>query len=142
LSPSARQAWPSGRIIGSISMASSTAKRKHPRFEHFSQPLLPRRMYLRRVARHGGMALGFLTLSLLGGMLGYHLTAGLSGIDSFLNASMILTGMGPISPLPSTAAKLFSGFYALYSGIAFLTCVGVLFAPVLHRVLHKFHVSA
>jgi len=87
------------------------------------------------------MALGFLALSMLAGMVGYHHFAVLDWVDAFLNASMILTGMGPISPLPTDAAKIFAGLYALYSGIAFLTGVGVLFAPVLHRFLHKFHLG-
>ncbi|HKP98074.1 MAG TPA: hypothetical protein VJ385_20245 [Fibrobacteria bacterium] len=111
------------------------------RYEHFSQPLVPTGMFLRRLAGHGGVALAFLAFSLLGGMAGYHLAAGLPWVDSFLNASMILAGMGPIDPLPSDLAKWFAGFYALYSGIAFLTCIGLFFAPVFHRLLHKFHLN-
>ena len=111
------------------------------RYEPFSQPLLPTHAFLRRLVGHGGAVMLFLGLSLLAGMAGYHLTAGLSWLDSFLNASMILAGMGPVDPLPSDAAKLFSGFYALYSGIAFLSCVGLVFAPVLHRMLHRLHVN-
>lgn len=116
-------------------------KKSHPRFEHFSQPLVSTRVFSLRVARHGLFALSFLALSLLGGMLGYHVFAALNWVDAFLNASMILTGMGPISALPTDCAKIFSGLYALYSGIAFLTGIGVLFAPIIHRFLHKFHLG-
>ena len=94
-----------------------------------------------RVVKHGGMAVGVLTLSMLLGMIGYRAFAGLPWIDSFLNASMILTGMGPVNPMPSRAAKLFSGIYAIYSGVVFLTAMGLLFAPMLHRFLHKFHMD-
>jgi hypothetical protein len=93
------------------------------------------------VARHGGLVAVFLIFSLAIGMIGYHLIAHLSWIDSFVNASMILTGMGPVNPMPSRAAKLFSGLYAIYSGVGFLTAMGLLFAPVLHRFLHKVHMS-
>jgi len=74
-------------------------------------------------------------------MIGYHILARLNWIDAFLNASMILTGMGPINALPSSAAKIFSGLYAFYSGIAFLTGVGVFFAPIVHRFFHRFHLD-
>ncbi len=74
-------------------------------------------------------------------MLGYRSFANLSWVDSFLNASMILTGMGPVNHLDTNVAKLFAGFYALYSGIAFLTVAGILFAPILHRIIHKFHMK-
>ena len=75
------------------------------------------------------------------GILGYHYFGRLSWIDALLNASMILTGMGPVNRLDTDAAKLFASFYALFSGVAFLTFVGVLFAPVYHRFLHRFHLS-
>ena len=70
------------------------------------------------------------------GMPGYHFVARLNWIDSLYNSAMILTGMGPVDPMPDTAAKLFSSAYALFSGIVFLTTVAVLFTPVAHRVLH------
>jgi len=82
-----------------------------------------------------------LVFSISIGILGYHLFGGLSWIDSFLNASMILTGMGPVDHLETERGKLFSAFYALFSGVAFLTFVGVLFAPVYHRFLHRFHLD-
>jgi hypothetical protein len=75
------------------------------------------------------------------GSAGYHHLDGLPWIDSLLNASMILAGMGPVDQIHSTAAKLFASFYALYSGIAFLTMLAILVAPLLHRFLHRFHLE-
>jgi hypothetical protein len=103
--------------------------------------LLPRREFIRRLGwslTAGAALIGF---SLTIGMVGYHTLAGLSWVDSFLDASMILSGMGPLSPLHSTAAKIFAGCYALYSGIALLTTAGVILAPVIHRALHSFHLE-
>jgi hypothetical protein len=78
-------------------------------------------------------------LSLLIGMAGYHWIAGQSWADSFLNASMLLGGMGPVGDLPNTAAKIFAGLFALYAGVVFLFVAAIMMAPVFHRVLHKFH---
>ncbi len=111
-------------------------------YEHRSQPLLPRSAYLRRVRRHGLIAAAMVFGSLLLGVLGYHVFERLSWIDALVNASMILGGMGPVSELRTTAGKVFASFYALYSGIVFLVSVGVLFAPVIHRFLHRFHLEA
>ncbi len=108
-------------------------------FEHFSEPIASKSKFYLRVLRGLVLNLVVLTLSLGMGMLGYHVFGKLTWIDSFLNASMILTGMGPVNELHSDAAKLFSGFFALYSGLAFLTCMAVLVTPILHRFLHKFH---
>ena len=79
--------------------------------------------------------------SLALGVLGYHLLAGLSWIDALVNASMILTGMGPVDPMHTAAAKIFASIYAIFSGVAFLTSVGVLLAPAAHRILHRFHLD-
>ena len=76
------------------------------------------------------------------GMAGYHFLENLSWLDAFTNAAMILSGMGPLAPLQTTAGKIFAGCYALFSGLAFLTSVGVVFAPVFHRFLHKFHLES
>ena len=108
-------------------------------YEHRKQPLLSRLEFLKRVERHGLVALGVLVAGLGIGILGYHFIAHLSWIDSLLNASMILGGMGPIDPLPNNAAKLFASFYALFSGLAFVGIVSVLLAPFVHRLLHRFH---
>ena len=110
-------------------------------YEHHKEPLLPREQFLRRVTRHGGVSVLIILLSLAIGTVGYHVFAGLGWVDSLLNASMILTGMGPVSSLTTDAAKLFASFYALYSGIVFVAAAGVFFAPFLHRVLHHMHVE-
>lgn len=110
-------------------------------FEHVSQAVLHRQRFLRRVAR--GAALGgvLIALSLLAGMAGYHWLLRLSWVDSFENAAMILSGMGPIAAPADTAAKIFAGSYALFSGFAVIFCSGVVFAPVVHRFLHRLHVE-
>ncbi len=85
------------------------------------------------------LALGIIGVSLGLGIFGYHFCAGLSWLDALLNASMILTGMGPVNELRTTAGKLFASFYALFSGVVFITSVAVMLAPMVHRFLHKFH---
>ena len=110
-------------------------------FEHRREPLLPAPLFRRRMARSALWASGFVGGSLGLGMVGYHLTERLSWLDAFLNAAMILTGMGPVAEMRSVAGKVFAGCYALFSGVAFLTAVAVLFAPVLHRALHRFHLD-
>ena len=82
-----------------------------------------------------------MSVSLALGVLGYHLVAGLSWIDALVNAAMILTGMGPVNEMTTVGAKLFASFYALFSGVAFLTIVAVLLAPAVHRFLHRFHLD-
>ena len=110
-------------------------------YEHRSQPLLPRPAFLRRVLSHTAVAAGVILGSLLIGILGYHFLNGLSWVDSLVNASMILGGMGPVNPLNNRAAKVFASFYALYSGMVFLVAAGLIFAPVFHRLLHRFHLE-
>ena len=85
--------------------------------------------------------LAIVTVALSAGVLGYHQIAGLSWIDSILNASMILTGMGPVDTMRDTASKLFASAYALFSGVVFLSAVGIVLAPIIHRVVHAFHVD-
>jgi hypothetical protein len=103
--------------------------------------LAPRKQFLARMARSARIALGLVALSLFAGMLGYHAFEGMPWIDAFVNASMILSGMGPVGELHSTGGKLFAGFYALYSGFALLTIAAVLLAPVIQRFLHRFHIE-
>jgi hypothetical protein len=110
-------------------------------FEHLRDPLLPWQEFSRRLARNGMIAGLLIAISLTIGALGYHVTAHLPWIDSFLNASMILAGMGPVDRMESAAGKLFATVYALFSGVAFLSIVGVLLAPVLHRFIHRFHLE-
>ena len=110
-------------------------------FEHRSEPLLPRADFMQRLAQHGGIALGVLAGSLLLGILGYRFLEGFEWIDSLENASMILGGLGPVNEIHTTGGKLFASFYALYSGVIFLVVVGVLFAPIFHRFMHRFHLE-
>ena len=101
-------------------------------------PLSPRG-FVRRMLGHFIAAVLFILASLGVGMWGYHTFEALPWMDAFLNAAMLLGGMGPIDPPHTQAGKLFAGLYALYAGLAFLILAGVIFTPVLHRVLHKFH---
>jgi len=103
--------------------------------------LLPARQFAWRMVQFAGAA-GLLILVALGlGIAGYHWIAGFGLVDSLLNASMILGSMGPVGELHGTAAKLFASAYALFSGVVFITAVGVLFAPLVHRILHAFHLE-
>lgn len=111
-------------------------------YEHRNQPLLSRAEFRRRVGRHGLVALGIVVSGLGLGVSGYHFLAGLGWIDSLLNASMILGGMGPVDPLKNNAAKIFASLYALFSGLAFISIMSVLVAPFAHRMLHRFHAEA
>ena len=110
-------------------------------YEHRSEPLLDRPRFLQRVARHGFVSFLLAGFSLLLGTAGYHFAAGLGWLDAFLNASMILTGMGPVNDLTTPAAKLFAACFALYSGVVFLVAATVLIAPILHRLLHRLHLK-
>ncbi|MEP6801880.1 MAG: hypothetical protein ABJC07_08090 [Acidobacteriota bacterium] len=110
-------------------------------FEHHSRPLLPWPAFRARLVKALGLGLALIAISLAGGMLGYRFLAEQTWPDSFLNAAMILSGMGPVGDLKSTGAKVFAGLYALYSGLTLISIVGVILAPVLHRFLHKFHLE-
>jgi hypothetical protein len=108
-------------------------------YEHFYHPVLPRPYFYRRVLVNLGLGLLVVGGSLLIGMWGYHSLEGLKPMDSFLNAAMILSGMGPLWSPQTDAGKLFAGMYALYSGLAVLAIAGLIFAPLIHRFLHRFH---
>jgi hypothetical protein len=110
-------------------------------FEHRREKLISRRLFYRRLAGYGAISLGFVLVSLAIGVLGYRLFEGMSWIDAFVNAAMILGGMGPVGELHTNAGKLFAGFYALYSGLVAIIAVGFLAAPIFHRFLHHFHVE-
>jgi len=112
-----------------------------PRFERHHEPLLPHRAFLRRQIRFAGCALLIVLGSLGLGVLGYHFAEGLEWLDALVNASMILFGMGPVDTLRTAAGKWFASFYAMFSGVAFITVVGVVFAPLFHRFLHRFHLE-
>jgi hypothetical protein len=103
--------------------------------------LLPRVEFMRRQARFTLAALGIIVASLAIGMLGYHFLEGLTWMDAFLNAAMLMGGMGPLAPLTTEAGKLFAGLYALYCGLVLLISVGILAAPIFHRFLHRFHLE-
>jgi hypothetical protein len=117
------------------------AAKSSMRFERREDKLLPFRLFLWRVARFATVAAVLIIGSLSAGICGYHYLGGLPWIDSLLNASMILGGMGPVDPIKSNAAKIFASIYALYSGLALIAVVGILLAPILHRVLHQFHIA-
>ncbi len=104
--------------------------------------MLPRPAFYARLARSAALAGGIVTVSLGIGMAGYHAFERLSWVDAFVNAAMLLSGMGPVNPLQTNAGKVFAGCYALFSGLAFITAVGVVFAPIFHRFLHKFHLES
>jgi FtsH-binding integral membrane protein len=110
-------------------------------FEHRSEPVLSRPRFVRRVFACFGVALAVLAAALGIGVLGYHWTANLPWLDSLLNASMILGGMGPVDRLDTAAAKLFASLYAIFSGLVFISVMGIVLAPIVHRVLHKFHLD-
>jgi hypothetical protein len=110
-------------------------------FERKSQPLLPTDKFLVRVARYAAFSTILLSGSLAIGVLGYRFLDELSWLDALVNASMILTGMGPVNPLKNDAAKWFASFYAIFSGVVFLSTVAVFLSPIVHRFLHRLHLS-
>jgi len=110
-------------------------------FEHKREEMLSRAAFLWRMGRSFLVTIGIVLISLAIGSCGYHFFGPMPWIDALLNSSMILTGMGPVNDMQTTGGKLFATFYALYSGIAFLTLVAVMLAPVLHRAMHKFHLD-
>lgn len=108
-------------------------------YESRKQRPLPRRHFLRRLALHAAAALGLLLGSILIGMAGYAYFEDLKWRDAFLNSAMLLGGMGPVDAPRTNSGKLFAGFYALYAGLVFIVAAGLVFVPVLHRLLHRFH---
>jgi ABC-type phosphate transport system permease subunit len=110
-------------------------------FERKTEKLAAHRVFIRRVVLYALFATAIIGISLAIGVVGYHVTEGLSWIDSLLNASMLLGGMGPVNEMHTVAGKLFASFYALFCGVVFLVAVGVLIAPAFHRFMHSFHVA-
>lgn len=108
-------------------------------FEHSAQPPINRRLFIIRLLKSGFSVIFLVVLSLGFGTLGYRLTEGLSWIDSFYNASLIMSGMGPVSELTSNSAKIFASLYSIYSGFFLILATGFLLTPIFHRILHKFH---
>lgn len=111
-------------------------------YEHRDQEPLSRREFAFRMARHAGAGLAIVAGSLAVGMWGYHRFAQLEWIDAFVNAAMLLGGMGPVGEIRTQAGKLFAGVYALYCGMVFLVLVATLLAPIIHRLMHRFHWDA
>ena len=110
-------------------------------FEHHHEKLLPRNLFLRRLAKYAGISLSLILVSLVIGMIGYRVFEGFSWVDSFLNAAMLMGGMGPVSTLHTGLGKIFAGGYALYCGLIELVAVGIFAAPIVHRFLHHFHLE-
>jgi hypothetical protein len=108
-------------------------------YEPKTHPPIPRHLFIRRVLLHFATALALLLASLVLGMAGYEYFEQLPWRDAFLNSAMLLGGMGPVDAPRTDGGKVFAGLYALYAGLVFLVAVGLVFAPVVHRVMHKFH---
>lgn len=111
-------------------------------FEHRSEPLLSHRAFLARVARSALTGFVVLMMSLFPGMVGYHVLEHLDWLDAFLNAAMLLGGMGPVTVPVTPGGKLFAGCYALYCGLVVIAVAGIVLAPVAHRLLHRLHLEA
>ena len=116
-------------------------KRHWLMYERRYEQLAPRSIFIKRIIASLVVALGVIALALLVGIAGYHLIAGYNWIDSLLEASMILGGMGPVKELPDDASKVFASIYALFSGLIVIALTGIMLSPVAHRVMHKFHVD-
>lgn len=112
------------------------------RYEKMHEPMASRAQFLARVTGNIIAAMLLIGSALAGGIAGYHMIEGMNFTDSFLNAAMLLGGMGPVSTLTTEAGKLFAGCYALLCGLLIVITTGVILAPVLHRVLHALHVTS
>ncbi|HTY75989.1 MAG TPA: hypothetical protein VMD05_10545 [Candidatus Nanoarchaeia archaeon] len=110
-------------------------------FEHYHEKLLPRRQFLRRLLKYASISIGLIILSLLAGMVGYRVFEGMPWVDAFLNAAMLMGGMGPVNTLHTDAGKIFAGIYALYCGMVLLIAVAIFATPIFHRFLHHFHME-
>ena len=108
-------------------------------YEPKAHPPIPRERFARRVFLHFAAALAVLAVSLALGMAGYEYFENLPWRDAFLNAAMLMGGMGPVDPPRTDGGKVFAGLYALYAGLVFLAAAGLVFAPIVHRLLHRFH---
>jgi hypothetical protein len=120
---------------------SKSTARRWWQYERRSEELASRSIYVKRILGALSMALGVILLSLCLGVVGYHFVAGFNWIDSLLEASMILGGMGPVNELRGDSAKLFASLYALFSGLVVIALMGIMLSPVVHRVMHQFHVD-
>src|SRR5215831_14878741 len=116
-------------------------KKSWRQFERRADKLAPLSVYVQRIIGSLAIGLVLILIALSVGIAGYHLIAGFNFVDSLLEASMILGGMGPVRELPNQPAKIFASLYALFSGVFFIAMMGIILAPVAHRVLHKFHLD-
>jgi hypothetical protein len=111
-------------------------------YEHKTQRILPQKLFYKRILKNILLSLTILFISIIVGVIGFCVTANASWIDAFHNSAMLLSGMGPVlEKYPSTGSKLFSSFYALFSGIVFIANIGVILAPVMHRIFHRLHLE-
>jgi hypothetical protein len=110
-------------------------------FERRSDKLAPVSIYVQRIAASLALAFVLILVALSVGIAGYHIIAGFNFVDSLLEASMILGGMGPVRELPNDSSKMFASIYALFSGVIFIALMGIILSPVAHRVMHKFHID-
>jgi len=110
-------------------------------FERRHEKLAPINVFVRRIIASLGIAVALIAVALTIGISGYHWLAGFDFVDSLLEASMILGGMGPVNPLPTEDAKIFASMYALFSGLIFIAVMGVVLSPIVHRFLHSFHID-
>lgn len=110
--------------------------------EKTNQTLASLPKFLRRMAFHLLFALLAIIIALFAGMSGYHFYEKMPWVDAFVNAAMILSGMGPLGNLSTEAGKLFAGFYALFSGLFFILILGIIYAPIMHRFIHKYHLDS
>jgi hypothetical protein len=110
-------------------------------YEHKRQPLASRRTFYQRVLKNLLVAAVILLICLIIGIIGYHFLANAPWIDALHNAAMILSGMGPVIEICSTAGKLFSSAYALFSGVIFVATIGFILAPAIHRLFHRLHIE-
>ena len=117
------------------------SKRHKLHFESKYQPMAPRPVFVGRLLRNFAAASTLIGVSLFAGMLGYRHFEGMEWIDAFVNAAMILSGMGPVTPMQTWNGKLFAGLYALYSGLTLVLAAGIIVAPVVHRLLHRFNIQ-
>lgn len=131
-----------GKYLAPVSNHFKYQLRKHiDMYENKRQPLATRKIFLNRLMRSFSFAMCALFVCLMIGVLGYHYTSHIPWLDALHNASMILSGMGPVVSIDTVAGKWFSSFYALFSGIAFITNIGILMAPAVHRFFHKLHLE-
>ena len=110
-------------------------------YERKHQPLAPTSVYYKRMMKSLAYGIAILFACLMVGVVGYHYTSDIPWLDSLHNASMILSGMGPVVEIKTDMGKWFSSFYALFSGVVFITNIGVILAPAIHRFFHRFHLE-